>query len=62
MSRTRKTPALDRPYSSGGSVAAPDRTESENAERIAKLRQQVREGTYVPDPYEIARRILDEGL
>ncbi len=62
MSRNRKTPALDRPCSSGGGVAAPDRTESENAERIATLRRQVRDGTYVPDPYEIARRILDEGL
>lgn len=62
MSRSRKAPAPERP-TTAGSVAASERPEDdEYARRVERLREQVREGTYVPDPYEIARRILEEGL
>ncbi len=32
------------------------------AERVAALRQQIADGTYAPDPREVARAILRRGL
>lgn len=64
MSRSRKTPTPPRHGSAAGAVmvSRDEETAAERAERIESLRRQVEDGTYVPDPYEIARKILDEGL
>ncbi|MCA9829609.1 MAG: flagellar biosynthesis anti-sigma factor FlgM [Dehalococcoidia bacterium] len=34
----------------------------EHARRLAELRRQVQDGTYVPDPERIAAEILEQGL
>lgn len=63
MPRSRKAPV---PASSslarGVAASHAGDTDAERAEHIARLRQQIKDGTYAPDPYEIARKILDEGL
>jgi len=55
--RPESSPALAAPL-----VEAPVESAVDRAERIRHLREQVQDGTYVPDSHEIARKILENGL
>lgn len=64
-------PAFDRADSAGitpqardlaHALAAVEGASEVRAERVRRLREQIRNGTYNPDPAEIARRLVERGF
>lgn len=45
-----------------GALHAVEEVDDVRAERVAALRAQIQNGTYAPDPREIAKKLLERGL
>jgi len=58
---TEQKPAARR-YRSLPALTQEAPVDFEHARRLAELRRQVQDGTYVPDPERIATEILEQGL
>lgn len=57
--RARRVPAG--PPSAQPTVVADEEAQESRAERIARIRKLIQEGNYHPDPYEVARAMMEHG-
>jgi hypothetical protein len=63
MARARKTPGIGRAaHKPAGPLRLVEDPPDVRAERVRELKEQVANGTYKPDPYEIAKRLLESGF